>query len=554
LTGDEQIEIVPLGGVGEFGMNMMAIRHRGSIVVIDAGLMFPRADLLGVDIVVPDMTYLLERRDEIRAIILTHGHEDHIGALPYLLSAVDAPVYGTALTMGFARGRLAEHRLLEKADLNSIRPRDNLELDRFHIEFLHVTHSIPDSIGLAITTPQGTIIHSGDFKFDQSPPDLKTSDYARFTDYGEKGVLALLSDSTNSENPGYTPSEDFLRKPLEQVFHTTRRKIFVTCFASSIHRIQIILDLASEFGRRVVPVGRSLRENINIAREMGYLRDDSGVLIDVAEAARLDEDQLVLLTTGSQGEPMSALSRLALGKHRDFEIAQGDSVIISARAIPGNETRISHLVNHFCRHGARVYEERHWRVHVSGHASQEELKLMLNMTRPRFFIPVHGEYRQLYSHMLLARDLGIPKERILLVESGDIIHLTPESAEVAGKAPSGRRYIDESRTAEVGEMVVKDRQQLSEDGIVLAVVPISKSSGQLGGSPELVSRGHVLEAGGNLLMEEARQVVVRSLEECSAEERADALVLAEILRADLKRFFRKQAGTRPVIVPLVLEI
>jgi ribonuclease J len=554
VTRDDPIEIVPLGGVGEFGMNMMAIRYRGAIVVVDAGLMFPRADLLGVDIVIPDMTYLVERKEEIRAIILTHGHEDHIGALPHLLSVVNAPVYGTALTVGFARGRLAEHGLLERADLNTIRPRDTLEIDGFRVEFLHVTHSVPDSIGLAVTTPHGTIVHSGDFKFDQSPPDLRPSDYARFTDYGEKGVLVLLSDSTNSENPGYTPSEDFLRKPLEQVFHTSRRKIFVTCFASSIHRIQIILDLAREFGRRVVPIGRSIRENIAIAREIGYLRDESGVLADAAESSRLGEDQLVLLTTGSQGEPMSALTRLALGKHRDFEIAQGDSVIISARTIPGNETRISHLVNHLCRHGARVYEERHWSVHVSGHASQEELKLMLNMTRPRFFIPVHGEYRQLYSHMLLARDLGIPQERILLVESGDIIQVTPESAEVTGKAPAGRRYIDESRTAEVGEMVVKDRQQLSEDGIVLAVVPISKSTGRLSGSPELVSRGHVLESGGNLLIEEARQVVLKSLEDCSAEERGDALILTEILRADLKRFFRKQAGTRPVIVPLVLEI
>ena len=554
VTHDDPIEIVPLGGVGEFGMNMTVVRYRGSIVVIDAGLMFPRADLLGVDIVIPNMTYLIERKEEVRAIVLTHGHEDHIGALPHLLSEVDAPVYGTALTIGFARGRLEEHGLLESADLNTVRPRDTLEIERFRLEFLHVTHSIPDSIGLAITTPHGTIIHSGDFKFDQSPPDLRTSDYARFTDHGEKGVLALLSDSTNSENPGYTPSEDSLRKPLEQVFHTSRRKIFITCFASSIHRIQIVVDLAREFGRKVVPVGRSLRENIAIAREIGYLRDDAGVLIEAAEASHLAEDQIVLLTTGSQGEPMSALTRLALGKHRDFEIEPGDSVIISARTIPGNETRISHLVNHFCRHGARVYDERHWSVHVSGHASQEELKLMLNMTRPRFFIPVHGEYRQLYSHMLLARDLGMPPERILLVESGDIIQLTPESAEVTGKAPAGRRYIDESRTAEVGEMVVKDRQQISEDGIVLAVVPINKSTGQVSGPPELVSRGHVLEAGGNLLMEEARQVVLRSLEECSAEERGDALILTEILRADLKRFFRKQAGTRPVIVPLILEI
>ena len=548
------LEIVVLGGVGEFGMNMMAIRHRGSIVVIDAGLMFPRADLLGVDIVVPDLSYLLEHRDEVRAVVLTHGHEDHIGALPYLLSALPVPVYGTTLTLGFARGRLAEHRILNRVRLNPVRPRETVEIGDMRFEFLDVTHSIADSVGLAITTPVGTIVHSGDFKFDQSPPDLRRSDYARFAAHGERGVLALLSDSTNSENPGYTPSEDSLRKPLEQVFHVSPRKIVVTCFASSIHRIQIILDLAREFHRKVVPVGRSLRENIAVAREMGHLKVEPGVLVDLSEATTLPSDELVLLTTGSQGEPLSALSRLALGKHRDFEIEPGDAVVISARAIPGNETRISHLINHFCRHGARVYEERHWIVHVSGHGSQEELKLMLNLTRPRFFIPIHGEYRQLYNHMLLARDMGIPQERILLVETGDIIRLSPDSAEACDKATVGRRYIDEGLTAELDETLVRDRQQLSEEGVVVAVIPVSKSTRQLSGAPEMLSRGHVLEAAGNMLMEDARAVVLRSLEECTDEERSDPLVLSEVIRANLRKFFRKRAGTRPVIVPLVLEI
>ncbi len=554
MVDGDSLEIVLLGGVGEFGMNMMAIRHGGNIVVIDAGLMFPRADLLGVDLVVPDLTYLLERRDEVRAVVLTHGHEDHIGSLPYLLSALAVPVYGTPLTLGFARGRLAEHRILDRVQLNRVRPRETVEIGDMRFEFLDVTHSIADSVGLAITTPAGTVIHSGDFKFDQSPPDLRRSDYARFADYGERGVLALLSDSTNSENPGYTPSEDSLRKPLEQVFHVSPRKIIVTCFASSIHRIQIVLDLAHEFRRKVVPVGRSLRENIAIARDMGHLRVESGVLVDLAEATALPSDELVLLTTGSQGEPLSALSRLALGKHRDFEIESGDAVIISARAIPGNETRISHLINHFCRHGARVYEERHWFVHVSGHGSQEELKLMLNLTKPRFFIPIHGEYRQLYNHTLLARDMGIPQERILLVETGDIIRLSPESAAACGKATVGRRYIDEGLTAELDETVVRDRQRLSEEGVVVAVIPVSKSTRQLSGTPELLSRGHVLEAAGNMLMEDARAVVLRSLEECTDEERSDPLVLSEVIRTDLRRFFRKRGGTRPVIVPLVLEI
>ncbi len=554
MTEGDFLEIALLGGVGEFGMNMMAVRHHGSIVVIDAGLMFPRADLLGVDIVVPDLSYLLDHRDEVRAIVLTHGHEDHIGALPYLLSALPVPVYGTPLTLGFARGRLAEHRVLSQVQLNRVRPRETVDIGSMRFEFLDVTHSIADSVGLAIMTPVGTIVHSGDFKFDQSPPDFRRSDYARFADHGEHGVLALLSDSTNSENPGYTPSEDSLRKPLEQVFHVSPRKIIVTCFASSIHRIQVILDLAREFHRKVVPVGRSLRENIAVAREMGHLKVESDVLVDLAEATALPSDELVLLTTGSQGEPLSALSRLALGKHRDFQIEPGDAVIISARAIPGNETRISHLINHFCRHGARVYEERHWMVHVSGHGSQEELKLMLNLTKPRFFIPIHGEYRQLYNHMLLARDMGIPQERILLVETGDIIRLSPDSAGACGKATVGRRYIDEGLIAEVDEALVRDRQQLSEEGVVVAVIPVSKSTGQLSGAPEMLSRGHVLEAQGNMLMEDARAVVLRSLEGCTDEERSDPLVLSEVIRADLRKFFRKRAGTRPVIVPLVLEI
>ncbi len=548
------VEIVPLGGLGEFGLNMMAVRCRGSIVVIDAGLMFPRDDLLGVDLVVPDFGFLLEHKDEVRAVILTHGHEDHIGALPYLLEQIPLPVYGTPLTLGFARGRLAEHGLLDRAELNQIHPRERLRVEDLDIEFLRVTHSIADSIGLAITTPVGTVVHTGDFKFDQSPPDMQTSDYARFCRLGEEGVLALFSDSTNSERPGYTPSESVVKSHVEQVFHSSKRKIIVACFASSIHRIQIVLELAGQFGRRVVPVGRSMKENIAIAQSLGYLDVPRGVLADMQEAGRLADRELVLLSTGSQGEPMAALSKLAIGKHKDFSVEPEDAVIISARAIPGNEQRVSHLINHFCRRGARVYDESHWMVHVSGHASQEELKLMLNLVRPRFFTPIHGEYRQLYHHALIAREIGFPKERIIMAESGDILELTPESVEIRGKAPVGRRFIDEGGIAELDEVVVKDRQHLSEEGVVLAVVPINKSSGRLEGMPELVSRGHIQEDGGAAFLVEARQVVLKTVEECSDEERADALVLTEMVRADLKRFFRKRTATRPMIVPVILEI
>jgi len=553
-TDDYPVEIIPLGGLGEFGMNTMAIRHGGDIIVIDAGLMFPRNDLLGVDIVVPDLQYLVENREKVRAVILTHAHEDHIGGLPYLLREISAPVYGTPLTLGLARGRLKEHKLLKGTELNDIHPQDTLQLGNIQLEFLRVTHSIADSIAVAITTPQGSIIHTGDFKFDHSPPDRRLSDYARLSYFGEKGVLALLSDSTNSERPGYTPSEAQVQQHLEQIFHMSTRKIIVTCFASSIHRIQIILELAQQCRRHVVLVGRSLIENVTIARQMGYLNIPPGTLISASDSARLPPEQILLLSTGSQGEPMASLARLALGEHKDHEVEPGDTVVMSARVIPGNESRVSHLKNHLCRRGARIFDESNHMVHVSGHGSREELKLMLNLTRPRFFIPIHGEYRQLYNHALLARETGISDERICLAETGDIITLTSGSAEITGRVDVGRRLIDTGGVAQLDELVVRDRQHLAEEGVVLAVIAINKASGLIEGTPELVSRGHVLGNDGTGLTEAARRVVITTVEICSAEERADSLVLTELVRASLKKFFRKQTATRPVIVPVILEI
>jgi len=551
---DEDTEIIPLGGLGEFGMNSMAIRHGEDIIVVDAGLMFPRDDMLGVDLVIPDFSYLLENEEKVRAVFLTHGHEDHVGALPYLLRDLRVPVYGTPLTIGFAKGRLAENGLLDEVELNPIAPRDTLDFGKLHVEILSMTHSIADSIGLAITSPAGTVIHTGDFKFDQSPPNRNLTDYARLSHFGEHGVLALFSDSTNSERPGFTPSENHVRRYLEQVFYTSRNKIVVACFASSVHRIQIILEMAEEFGRRVIPVGRSMKENIGIAAELGYLNIPSGVLADISESHAISDDKLVILSTGSQGEPRAALTRLAFGKHKDFTVQEGDSVIISARVIPGNEGRVSRLVNHFCRRGAKVYDESHGMTHVSGHASQEELKLMLNLTRPRFFIPIHGEYRQLFAHAQLAREVGIPKEKIILAETGDILVLSPDSVRIGGKTPVGRRLIDEGGVAELDEVVVRDRQHLSEEGVVLAVIAINKATGQIEGTPELVSRGHVQEDEGAAFLTEARQIVIKTVEDCTSEEREDSLVLSEAIRTDLKRYFRKHTGTRPMIVPVIFEI
>ena len=540
--------------MGEFGMNSMAVCYEESIIVIDAGLLFPKDDLLGVDLVVPDFEFLIENKEKVRAIILTHAHEDHIGALPYLLKDVPAPVYGTPLTLGFAKGRLAEHGVLDRTELIEIRPREVLDFGDVKIELLRMTHSIADSLGLVLMTPVGTVIHTGDFKLDQSPPNRDITDYGRISHFAEQGVLALLSDSTNSERPGYTKSENYVRRHIEQIFYTCTGKIIVACFASSIHRIQIILELAHHFGKRVVPIGRSMKQNIAIAAELGYLDIPPGVMTDITESRFLAENELVILSTGSQGEPMAALTRLAFGKHKDFSVQENDAIIISARVIPGNESRVSRLINHFCRRGAQIYDESQWSTHVSGHASQEELKLMLNLTRPRYFIPIHGEYRQLYAHTLLAREVGIPKDRILLAETGDIIKLKPDSVFIDGKAPVGSRFIDEGGIADLDEFVVRDRQHLSEEGVVLAVAAINKATGRIEGTPELVSRGHVQKDEGESFLTEARQIIIETIEECSDEEREDSMLLSDTIRAALKRYFRKKTGTRPMIVPVIFEI
>jgi len=554
VNSNDHIEIVPLGGLGEFGMNTTAFRCRGTIVVVDAGLMFPRDDLLGVDIVVPELTFLKENIDEVRAVILTHGHEDHTGGLPFLLEEIPVPVYATPLTLGLVRGRLEEYGLLDRADLRTIRPRDQIRIGSFEIEPFAVTHSIPDAVGLAIQTPLGRIIHTSDFKFDHWPPDRRLSDYAFLSELGGDGVLALLSDSTNSERPGYTPSEMEISRALQPLFQASPRKVIVSCFASSIHRMQIVLDLAASCGRSVVPLGRSMVQNIAIAKTLGYLSDKNGVLMEAHEGSRLPDDRLVLLCSGSQGEPMAALAQLALEKHKHFDVAPGDTVIISARAIPGNQTRVSRLINHFYRRGARVHEEASMLVHASGHAASEELRLMLNLTRPRFFVPIHGEYRQLYRHAQIAEEAGIPKDQIRIVETGDIIHLTPDSMEISGRAPVGRRLIDEGGITELDACVVRDRQRLSEDGIVLAVVAVNKSTGRVEGLPELVSRGHVQETGLPALLAEARQIMLTAMKDCSPEELSDSVFLTDLVRTELKRFFRKRTATRPMIVPVVLEI
>ena len=551
---ENQFELVPLGGLGEFGMNMMAVRYGDDIIVVDAGLMFPREDMLGVDFVIPDFSYLLENREKVHAILLTHGHEDHVGALSFLLKDLPVPIYATPLTLGFARGRLEENGVLDEAELIDVEARDVWDFGDLHVEIINMTHSIADSIGLAITSPAGTIIMTGDFKLDSAPLDRQPTDYARLSHYGEQGVLALLSDSTNSERPGFTPSETHVRKNLEQIFHAARHKIVVACFASSIHRIQIVIDLAREFGKRVVVIGRSMKQNIAIASELGYIDIPNGVLADISESHSIPEEAQVILSTGSQGEPLAALTKLAFGKQKGLSINEGDSIVISARVIPGNEGRVSRLINLFCRRGARVYDESRCEMHVSGHASQEEQKIMLNLTRPRYFIPIHGEYRQLYAHAILAEEVGIPKDRIMIAETGDIIHMNEDHIRVDGKAHVGRRLIDAGGVAELDEEVIGDRHRLSEEGVVLAVVVVDKSTDSIKGTPELVIRGHVQEGEGTDFLAGARRTIVETFAGCTWEERADSSVLTENIRAALKRYFRKDAGTRPMIVPVIVDI
>ncbi|HET9481448.1 MAG TPA: ribonuclease J [Candidatus Polarisedimenticolia bacterium] len=547
------LQIIPLGGLGEFGKNMMALRCEGSILVLDAGLMFPEEGFLGVDIVVPDMTYLEDEPGCLKGVILTHGHEDHIGALPHLLQKAGAPVYGTRLTLGLARQRLVEYAMADGADLRTVEPRRRESIGPFEVEFIQVTHSIPDSIAMAIRTPVGTLVHTADWKIDQTPVDGRGFDFRRFSELGDEGVLALLSDSTNAARRGFTPSERDVGRALAPLIQSAPGRVVITTFASNIHRLQQVVDLAARFGRKVAFVGRSVATNVSVAESIDYMRLPPGVAIEPREVMKLPRDKVILVASGSQGEPMSALSRIALNDHRDVKLDAGDTVILSARRIPGNEKAISRLINHLCRRGANVLLDDTPGVHVSGHASREELKIMLALTRPRYFIPVHGDFQHLSQHAQLAEDAGIPRERVLVVESGDIVRLTAEEARVEGKAPVGSVFID-GTLEEVDSIVIRDRQHLAEDGIVIPVVAINKHTGAIEQPPEIISRGFVWVENAEELFEEAGRIVVRAIEESSVEERSDWGVIKTRIHTELKRFLRKRTQRRPMIIPVILEV
>ncbi|MGD0512737.1 MAG: ribonuclease J [Terriglobales bacterium] len=550
-----KLHIVPLGGLGEFGMNCMAMRWGDDIIVIDAGLMFPEAELLGVDIVVPDISYLIENRQRVRAIILTHGHEDHIGALPWILSELNVPVWGTEFTLALLEDKLEEHGLLENADLREIRAGERFKAGPFTIHPIHVTHSLVDCVSLAIHTPLGVLIHTGDFKVDPTPTDNKMFDLHAFAEYGKEGVLALFQDSTNVERKGYTPSERAVRRKFDEVFAHTKRRLFISCFSSSIHRIKLAVELAWQHGRKVAFVGRSMTNSSEIAEDLGYIEIPEGLLIHPGEMKNYPPEKVCVMISGTQGEPMSALSRAAVDNHKHAKIEKGDTVVLSSRIIPGNEKAIYRMIDHLFRRQAHViYEDGSSPpIHVSGHASQEELKLIINLVKPKYFIPIHGEYRQLKLHAEMAGAMHSSVGSVMLIESGDVLEFDELGARKAGRVNVGRVCIDSgSRTDVVEDLIIKDRRHLSEDGIVLPIIAINKLSGRVESSPEIVTRGFA--PGEDGFVDGARQLVMQTLESSSDEEKADYGVIKEKIRADLKRYISKQTQKRPLIMPVILEI
>jgi ribonuclease J len=543
--------LIPLGGVGEFGMNMMVVACGDTAILVDAGVMFPEPELLGVDLVIPDLKQLQQYR--IAALVLTHGHEDHIGAVPHVLPCFDGPVYGTALTLALVETKLDEHDAAARRRLVRVKPREKVTIGAFTVEFIRVTHSIPDCVALAIETPQGVVIHTGDFKIDQTPIDGEALDIHRLAELGSAGVLALLADSTNVDRKGFSGSELDVTDAFEEIFTAAEGKIVVAMFASSLYRMQILVDLAAQFDRRVAFVGRGAIDNSEIGQRLGYLRIPAGVQIRDSDVRSQPAQDVVCICTGSQGEPQAALPRIAINDHRHVHLDPGDVVVFSAREIPGNERAIGRVMNHVARRQAEVIHEGMKHVHVSGHGSEEELKFMISLVRPRYFVPIHGEYRQLARHARVAARVS-RGSTVLLAENGDVLRFDAEGGRVAGKVPAGRVLIDGTRSGEVGDEVLRDRRHLSGDGLVVPVVTIARDSGTLEETPDVITRGFVVDTRTEALLKEIPSLLAATLEGASVEELTDPGLIKEKIRVDLQRFFRKRSGLRPLVLPVVMEV
>ena len=550
---ENTLSIIPLGGVEEIGLNMTVMEYGNDLIIVDAGLMFPEEDMLGVDFVIPDFSYLIENKDKIKGVVLTHGHEDHTGALPFLLKEIDVPIYGTPLTLGLVKEKLKEHSL-ENATLIPVKPRDVVNLGVFSIEFVRVTHSIVDGVGLGIDTPLGKVVHTGDFKLDPTPVDGQLMDFHKFSEYGEKGTLVLLSDSTNAEKGGFTFSEKEVSRAFEDIFSKAHGRIIIATFASNIHRIQQAIDVAVKFGRKVILCGRSIVSNAQIALDLGYLQMPRETWLRLEDLKKLEDREVVIITTGSQGEPMSVLSRIATDEHKQIKAKEGDTVILSAKVIPGNERSIGRIINHLFKRGANVIYEKVSEIHVSGHASKEELKLMLNMVKPKYFMPVHGEYRHLVYHSRLAEKTGIPKENIFMLEDGEILEITGEGAKKNGRVNSGRIFIDGKGVGDVEDMVLRDRRRLGYDGIVLVMIAVEKPTGRLVSGPDIITRGFVFEDTVPDLINNIGSLVSETLKVLDKEIMLDPSLVKAKIRSVLKKYLRNTMEKSPMIVPIIFEV
>lgn len=554
MSRKTKLKIIPLGGLEEIGKNMTVFEYGNDIIIIDCGLAFPDDDMLGVDLVIPDISYLLKNKDKIRAIVLTHGHEDHIGALPYVLTQINVPIYGTKLTLGLVETKLKEHGLLSVVERNIVQPGQEVKIGAFKVEFVRSTHSIADAVALAIHTPVGIVVHTGDFKIDYTPIEGDMIDLARLGQLGKMGVLALMADSTNVERPGYTMSERTVGETFEELFRNCNDRIIVATFASNVHRVQQIINAAVRYGRKVAVSGRSMENVVNVAVELGYMHIPEGTLIDIDQINRYKNNQIVIVTTGSQGETMAALSRMAFSDHKKVDITRGDMVIISANPIPGNEKLISKVINELFKKGANVIYESLADVHVSGHACQEELKLIHSLIKPKYFIPVHGEYRHLKQHANLAESLGMKSQNIFIMSIGKVLELTEDSARLAGSVPAGKVLVDGLGVGDVGNIVLRDRKHLAQDGLIVVVVTISGENGSVIAGPDIISRGFVYVRESEDLMEQVKIVAKQALEKSEESKVTDWSSIKSIIRSSLSEFLYEKTKRKPMILPVIMEI